>query len=400
MISFLGLALAHLAGAGLRTAVGGSGWRASLASPASTWFALGAAWVLALGWAGAPLLVVLVLTTLKLRGDAPGGRLPWVALGVLSLLVLARPWVPTGWDEFVWLGKARFEAQGFGAGIAAALDPAQRLAPPGYPPLWPAAVGWLTLGTDALDAQVVAASLLVLLAAASALEAWRESLGRADLLTAAVVATPLLWVHARSGYVDLPVGLLGVALLGHLLRGSAAAAPLAVVLVAFKDEGLAHVLAATGAALLFTTQARWRVALPAVAAAVGVLTWRWLCVHHGVHNDDHALGAPQLRWAPTLLRLVLVHATDLATWGVFWALAVASAISVKSVGPGRAVLVMLGLALLFSAGGLLVGPERVRVFAENGTLLNRLLLQLWPAAALVVLTGARSAPSASVAKET
>ena len=45
---------------------------------------------------------------------------------------------------------------------------------------------------------------------------------------------------------------------------------------------------------------------------------------------------------------------------------------------------MLLLLFVFTAAALLSGPERVRVFAENGTLLNRLLLQLWPCAALVV----------------
>jgi hypothetical protein len=58
----------------------------------------------------------------------------------------------------------------------------------------------------------------------------------------------------------------------------------------------------------------------------------------------------------------------------------------------------LGFALVanlaFMMVALLVGPERVRVFAENGTLLNRLLMQLWPLGVLVIWFGL-SAPRAA-----
>ena len=60
----------------------------------------------------------------------------------------------------------------------------------------------------------------------------------------------------------------------------------------------------------------------------------------------------------------------------------------------RALKVMLGLLLFFTAVALLAGPERVRVFAENGTLLNRVLLQLWPSAALLVVSGLRGSQPA------
>lgn len=304
---------------------------------------------------------------------------------VIALVVLARPWVPTQWDEFVWLGKARLGALGFDAGVAAALDPAQHLIPAGYPPLWPSLVGWLTLGHDALSAHTLAASLLVLLCALTALEALTLEAPR-PLALAVLLASPLVWVHLRSTYVDLPVGLLGLAVFAQLMTGRASlvTAALAVTLAGFKDEGLAQVLAATLAALALHGPRRWRLMVPAVAALSCVATWRWLVHLRGVRLFDHALGAPQLDWVPTLVQLFTLHATDVFSWGVFWAVVLALLVTPadRSV---RSVKVMLVLLFAFSSAALLLGPERVRVFAENGTLLNRLLLQLWPAAAYLVL---------------
>ena len=59
---------------------------------------------------------------------------------------------------------------------------------------------------------------------------------------------------------------------------------------------------------------------------------------------------------------------------------------------GRSVQVLLLANLAFVAFELLAGPERVRVFAENGTLVNRLLMQLWPIAALALLLALAQAP--------
>jgi hypothetical protein len=61
--------------------------------------------------------------------------------------------------------------------------------------------------------------------------------------------------------------------------------------------------------------------------------------------------------------------------------------------PARALRVLLLGNLAFTLAALLVGPERVRVFAENGTLLNRYLVQLWPAAALLLLSALPPSPA-------
>ena len=77
------------------------------------------------------------------------------------------------------------------------------------------------------------------------------------------------------------------------------------------------------------------------------------------------------------------------SWGAAWPLTIAaSAVCVRR-GDPRARAVVLALALSFAAllTGVLAGSERVRAFALDGTLMNRLLMQLLPLAAWVVLEG-------------
>lgn len=396
MTALLGMALFHVLGATTRQLLTRCGWRAALSSPSSAWFAIALGFALSLGPAGIVILLGLLAGWFVARRLDPsaaqrplplGGR--GSALAVVSLIVLARPLAPTWWDEFVWLGKARFESLGLGLGVQAALDPAQHVIPAGYPPLWPSLVGWISLGQDSLTAHVLAATLIVLLCAATALESLNVERPRV-LVVAVLMAAPLVWAHARSTYVDLPVGLLGLAIAGLLLsaddRPPLLAAVIAVALTGFKDEGLAQVLAATAAAMVVQGFRKWRLALPLFLAAVTMAIWRWLVHDNGVPLFDHALGFPEWRWIPKLLELLSLHASDVFSWGVFWAVTLGVALRPSRDPTVRAMRVMLLLLLLFTAGALLAGPERVRVFAENGTLLNRLLLQLWPCAAVLVIS--------------
>ena len=201
MIALLGLGVLHLGGALLLSWVTPLGFSAAIRSPSSAWVSLALLYALSLGLAGVPLLVMLAGAAWLARHEAPvQSKTPWLVLGLLGVAVLARPWVPTLWDEFVWLAKARFESLGFGASVAAALNPQEHLIPPGYPPLWPAAVGWLALGRDSLDAHVVAGSLVLLLSAGAALESVVLALGArrpsgvvlAVLLDAISVGAPAL----------------------------------------------------------------------------------------------------------------------------------------------------------------------------------------------------------------
>ena len=307
---------------------------------------------------------------------------------------------PTQWDELVWLAKARLESLGFGNSVKAALDPTQGLVPSGYPPLWPSAVGWLSLGRDSLTSHTLAATAMVLLALAAALEAWWHRLRDARWFALAALLAPLIWVHLRSTYLDLPVGLLGVALLGHLLthstRPPVIALAIAVVAAGLKDEGVTHTLAATIASLAIVAASRrksWRLLLPAALAVATALGWRFLSTLSGVHDSDHDLGTAYWHWAPRLLTLVVLHASALSSWGIFWAVALAAFLMPTSDQQQRGLKVAMACNVAFMIVALLCGPERVRVFAENGTLINRLLVQLWPIGAVgVTLALAESPP--------
>ncbi len=396
MIALLGLALAHLLGAALLSAASREPFSQSARRPSAALVTLAALHLASLGAPGLGLLAAAVAAAAWARParNPPAPPLPWAALAALSAVALARPWVPTQWDELVWLGKARLGANGFAAVTQASLDASQHLIPPGYPTLWPAAVGWLTLGQDSLTAQTLAASLLVLSCAGAAVEAWWPlAKGRRGgaLALAAGLAAPLVWVHLRSTYLDLPVGLLGLALLGSLLRAErrapVEALALAVVLAGFKDEGVVHVLAATLAAIAVAERPTRSLALaaPAVVASAVALTWRALCASAGTPGADHALDAPYLPWLPVLGRLVWLHATDVVTWGVFWPVAIAALARRSGTREERALKWLVTANAVALSAALIVGPERVRAFAENGTLLDRLLVQAWPAAALAVL---------------
>jgi hypothetical protein len=90
---------------------------------------------------------------------------------------------------------------------------------------------------------------------------------------------------------------------------------------------------------------------------------------------------------------LIKHATDLSTWGLFWPVLAGVLWARLKVAPTlggiRATLVM-GIAMMFAVT--VLGPERIRAFAESGTLLNRLLLQLWPTAFGALWLSHRSEP--------
>ncbi len=393
MIAVAGILLLHLAGSVVRHLTTRMDLRSAVASASSAWFAIVSLYLLSLQSVGVALLVLLIAGAWRARASAQVEtanlfRNKW--WWAFVVLVLLRPWVPTQWDEFVWLGKARLESLGFGAGVRAALDPASQLIPAGYPPLWPATVGWISLGADDLSTHVVAASVLVLLCVATAIEAVTAALLPLSRVAIVVVVTsPLVWVHVRSTYVDLPVGLLGLALFALLIRGDRSptllASLLGLALVGFKDEGLISVFAASLAALMMSGWRRWRLAIPAVIAACALLAWRWLVASHQVQLFDHSLNLPQWDFVPTLVRLLALHASDVMSWGVFWSVAVALFFVPLQEREVKALRLMLTLLCIGSMAGIVMGPERVRVFAESGTLLNRLLMQLWPTAAWLVI---------------
>lgn len=229
---------------------------------------------------------------------------------------------------------------------------------------------------------------MTLACAAVCLEAWRGlATWRArGWLVAVAISTPLVWVHLRSAYVDLPVGLLGAAVVGFLLSGRIAQATvLGVVAAGLKDEGVVHVAAATVAAFMVRGLGRHtiRLALPFAFALSVAIVWRVMLRVAGVEVVDHTLTFPSLSWLGTLSTLVVKHAADVATWGVVWAVMLGVCLFRRGRSDGaRALQWSAALAFVALALVVLFGSERVQAFAMNGTLINRLLLQVWPVAAL------------------
>ncbi|UJR82713.1 hypothetical protein [Sandaracinus amylolyticus] len=312
-----------------------------------------------------------------------------VVLGVAAAIVALRVPVPLYWDEHVWLAKVRM---GVVALRDAALDPAADLIPRGYPIVGSLAEILFAMGRDDVPSMVAGAATLLLLCLALALATMRAD--RRVGWAIAIAMVPLAWVHARSAYLDLPIGLLALAIAAGLARAerwATCTAVIAAFLVAgCKDEGVVHALAIAGAHVVASRDRRreaLRDALLVVAAAlVATLGWRVLLVAHGVANRDHALEGAGLARAGALV-LELARATcDVRSWGLAWPIAIGAAMASRFVSPRASALAMAltaQVAALFVA--LLLGGERLTAFALGGTLANRWWMQVLPLAALLVV---------------
>lgn len=384
-------------------------------------------------------LVLAALVALAIVGRIASGRsprapeglaaattregLPWLgfAAAALSLIVICRPATLVYWDSFVWLAKARIESEGWGALRMASLDRSADVVPSGYPLLWPLAASWLSMSGRTMDALSAGAAAMTLITLLLFLDAVTDMFdGRADAASAPAPRprwspaalgllgiTPLVFVHLRSAYADLPVGLLAATCTLRLARSFerapsqsmgdvSIAAIAAAALAGVKDEGAAHVAAMLAAVLVMRIAWRERVPLGPIlavftATVIPVIGWRALLWTHQVINGDHQLSAPDVAAAGAIGRAVVRHITDTRSWGALWPIAVAC-VGLVLVRRGTfrtmtrfATLAFVGEAALLAAA-LVFGPSRVRVFAFEGTLINRLLLQLVPSAgAMLVL---------------
>jgi|CZKU01.1.fsa_nt_gi hypothetical protein len=341
-----------------------------------------------------------------------------VAAAVLALVVICRPAALVYWDSFVWLAKGRIESAGWGALRAASLDRSADVIPSGYPMFWPLASSWLSMGGRSMEALAAGAAAMTLVTLMLFLDAVASAFGDrgpardgrgdrprwAPLALVLVGITPLVFVHLRSAYADLPVGLLAATCTLRLSRcierpdgrsGDLAIASMAAVALAgLKDEGMAHVAALAIAVIVLQLRSRERLPLsPAMvvmaAAAIPFNGWRMILRAHNVIDADHRPSAPDFAAAGAVGRSVLQHLADTRSWGALWPIAFACAALVLGRGKtfrsgsrfaARAFLAEGGV--LFAA--LLFGPDRVRVFAFEGTLINRLLIQLAPPAGVLM----------------
>ena len=358
--------------------------------------------------------------------EPPRSRTPVAALAAtisafLAAMLIDRPSTPCFWDAFVWLAKARYAAGGLGAlvkgGLHTTLPP---FSPSGYPLLEPLSVSLLA-GFSPRPESVVAGAIgleilatMLFLCAIAEDERLSPECRATRLATVAVVllASPLVFIHLRSSYVDLPLGLLVGALAVLLRRPNAgvASAVVAIAAVALKDEGMVHVAAITLVGAIYgqirdrdDAVVRRSIACGLSAATV-VAAWHLRLSVSGMASADHALSLPEWNRLPALAGAVLAHMFEFRSWGALGVLGVGgmAAVIIKPRSTSRdavwfAILLFVDGVVLFAA--LLATPGRVMEFATEGTLLNRLAMQLSPLAALLI-AGWMSPPSGTrLAKE-
>jgi hypothetical protein len=344
-------------------------------------------------------------------------RAPLAALAVTSLAFLVamlvdRPSTPCFWDAFVWLAKARYAARGLGGlvtgGLHTTLPP---FIPTGYPLLEPLTVAMLAgfsprpeaVVAGAVGLEILATSLFLCAIADDerASQACRAARLAAVALT--LLTSPLVVVHLRSSYVDLPLGLL-VGALAVLLRRPRAGVGCAVVSVAaaaLKDEGMVHVAAITLVGTFYglvvardRALARRSIACGLCATAV-MAAWHLRLRTSGITNVDHSLSLPDWHRLRPLAGAALEHLFEFRSWGALAVLGVGG-IGAVVIKPRSAPVDAVWFAILLLADALvlfvalLATSGRVMEFAMEGTLLNRLAMQLAPLVALLI--AAWSAP--------
>jgi len=340
----------------------------------------------------------------------------WLILMTVALLALVatRPLVPTAWDEFAWLGKARLETQGWGSLRRAELDPSWPLFGSAHPMLWPLAVARLATFHAGIRELVAAGEWLVVLVAvvfvaslhAVCAAGRRQSAISGELAgLGLLVLTPFVLVHLRLVYVDLSVGMMAGVVVLNLVAwvesaGTDTRWPLAgvaipaIVLTGLKDEGAVWAIAiACAFAVTYPDRRSLRVmAATLVVPGLGLaMLWKLTTYASGVINPERV---PTFhvahRVVPLLVHGFLPNAGDLTTWGACWGVIGGTVLSTclwpQRFAKGTRFAAGAFLALSLAAyTAMLVSPEGVFVQALSaGFILDRVLLQLVPVGAAVV----------------
>lgn len=337
-----------------------------------------------------------LVVALAIAGRAAIARTPvsrrerGAALAIIAggaLVVWARPAVPLAWDEHVWLAKARLGALAL---RQAALDPSADVIPRGYPILASAAESVFALNRGDLAALVAGACAVSILSWATAIAMLPAE--RRLHVALALALVPLVVVHSRTAYLDLPVGLLSLAVLAAIARareGDRGALHVAIatafILAGTKDEGVIHVLAIALADTLSSKDGLARPALVSGAALLAFTVWRALLARAGIASTDHALDLSGASDVASIFGALATTLTDLRSWGVAWPLAIAAtALALRDPRSRLPALALASIAIALVLG-IVLGSERLRAFALAGTLLPRVLIQLAPIAAWIVV---------------
>lgn len=314
------------------------------------------------------------------RADPPLDRVTLVLIGCVVLVVLLRPPVPLVWDELVWLTRTRAASLGPAALIGRALDPQGGLVPSGYPIGAGLLEAAFALFRSDLSAITAGAATLVLVAFVTFALSLASAPDLDRVATACVLAgAPLLWVHLRTGMLDLPLGLFAASFVLCRDRPLLAAA-IAVSMAALKDEGAVYVVVASGC-FFFSHR---RLGLAALLGLALSLTWRMRLRAAGIDAEHHSFAGFSPAVLPALLRELLRAASDPLSFGASTA-AIGAAALLGSRSPAtRPYALTWILSLSATLAALLVGPDAVRSFALEGTLFPRLVVQLVPLGAVLV----------------
>ena len=324
----------------------------------------------------------------------------FVVVAVLLLAVLATaPRVPYAWDAAAtWIERADREREAPGtllANMQARADWALLMPISGlhvYPVGHPMIAGLLARPLPPEVSTKRAADLL--LGALLVLLLWRlrQALGTgatvADVLPALLVfACPFVVVHLRIGYVDIVVGVLGA--LAAVCAVSALRAPtmarwcawvvVGSLLCQTKQDGA--VLLAAGS-ITATWLAAWRgiwswkaVAVQLLVPMVNVGGWwlltRWLFGPDMPPATRFAVGV-DLAHAQGFAYETARHLLDVDTWGWTWGVLLGMAVVRHN--PWWVMHVAMALGIYATAH--IVGPAQMLDYLAQGTVMNRLLLQV------------------------
>jgi hypothetical protein len=123
-----------------------------------------------------------------------------------------------------------------------------------------------------------------------------------------------------------------------------------------------------------------------LAAGLSMGVWRALLAMNGVEIADHTIEGGTLRETIGIATEIARASADVRSWGLAWGVALGAVIAaITRGGIARALGLAVVLQLLFLAIGVAIGSERLRAFALDGTLVNRMLIQLVPLAAWCVI---------------
>jgi len=323
-----------------------------------------------------------------------------VLVAVFIFIVLATvPRLPYEWDAAGWwIPRAEIERGETGRLLHLMRTPGDwgLLLPDSgthvFPIAYPTIVGGLAkllpAGTSAMRASAVWLAILV---AVLLIHVGRRLPQDADVKSAIplalVLLSPFALVHMRSGYADLPVGLLSAVL---VLAMSAAFEQstmmrlgwmtlVSTLLVQTKQDGMILCVAvALTSALLATRrdQKFWRVVgLEAIVIVINLAGWAMLLQR--LYGPDmptrlRRIVGFDISAAPTFVYEIVRHALDVDSWGILWPALIALAIWRRDARwPAFIVIALGGYGLAH-----MLGPPYMLQDLREGYVMNRLLLQI------------------------